>query len=116
MRLDPVKNRVTGHHNMREHVESVVGFVRHQMMAQGAKLEIIGVAEGAEEIVHFLDRNWDEWGGKVAALCVGLGFLWRVLDEVKSEGLKEFWGKVSYFAFFSFNFLCSLFLHLDLLQ
>ena len=94
MRLDPEKNRVPGHRDVREHVESVMGFVKGQMR-DGAEVEIIGVAEGAEEIVHFLDGNWSEWRDRVAGVCVGLGFVWRVLEEVSDEGFKAFWGKVS---------------------
>ena len=93
MKLDPVKNKVEGHRTAKEHVASVMEYVGEAMKG-GAKVEIIGMGEGAEEVVRFLDANWKAWQGSLSAMCVGLGFVWRFGDEVTSEGFKEFWGKV----------------------
>lgn len=95
MRMDLVKNRVPGHRNVREHVGSVMEFIGGKMK-EGAKVEVVGVGEGAEEIVKFLDGNWSKWSNRVAAVCVGLGFLWKVDEEIKDEGFKDFWGKVRF--------------------
>ena len=93
VRLDPIKNRVKGHKNVEEHVESVFDFI-NKKMRKDAKVDIIGLSEGGEEAVKFLDSNWDSWKDCVRAVCVGLGFVWHVGDEVKNPAFKEFWAKV----------------------
>ena len=94
MRIDPVRNHVEGHRTEKEHVSSVMAYVQGQLQEE-AEVEIIGVGDGAEEIVNFLDENWEQWGKRVAAVCVCLGFLWNVADELKNDSFREFWGKVS---------------------
>ena len=94
MRIDPVKNRVKGHKTEAEHVGSVMAYVQGQMK-KGAEMEIVGVGDGAEEIVRFLDANWEQSGNSIAAVCVGLGYRWKFAEMVKDQGFREFWGKVS---------------------
>ncbi len=94
MRIDPVKNRVPGHRDPEEHLESVMEFIKEQM-GEGAQVEIATVGDGVGNVVGFLDREWGVWGGRLAALGVGMGVKWRVGEGVGSEGFKGFWGKVS---------------------
>ena len=93
LRLDPVKNRVEGNETQKQHVRSVFDFVEEKM-AGGAVVDVVGLGEGAEEAVRFLDAEWGTWKGRVRGIAVGLGYLWEVGDEVGEE-FKEFWGKVS---------------------
>lgn len=93
MRIDPVKNHITGNGNAKEHAESVFEAVE-KLARRDAKIDVIGVGEGAEEAVKYLDDHWAQWEGRVQAICVGLGYVWRVGDEVQNASFREFWGKV----------------------
>ena len=93
MKIDSVKNHVPGNHNMREHVKSVFEAVEN-LASKDVAIDVIGISEGAEEAVWYLEKNWSQWEKKVQAICVGLGFVWRVGDEVKNEKFMRFWGRV----------------------
>ena len=95
MRIDPVKNHIPGNENTKEHVRSVFEEVLGKLARQDAMIDLIGVGEGAEEAVSYLDHNWKRWQGAVRAICVGVGFVWRVRDDIQNEKFIEFWGKVS---------------------
>ena len=96
MRIDPVKNHVPGHRNIEEHVASVFEEVLGKLARQDVVVDLIGVGEGAEEGVKYLDRHWKDWASRVRAICVGVGFVWRVGDDVRDKKFMEFWGRVSF--------------------
>ena len=96
MRIDPVKNHVQGHENTKEHVASVFEEVLGKVARQDVVIDLIGVGEGAEEAVGYLDRHWKDWASRVRAICVGVGFVWRVGDDMRDEKFMEFWGRVSF--------------------
>ena len=96
MRIDPVKNHVPGQRNIKDHVSSVFEEVLGKLARQDVVIDLIGVGEGAEEVVGYLDRHWKDWANRVRAICVGLGFVWRVGDDVRDEKFMEFWGRVSF--------------------
>jgi len=93
IRIDSVKNHVRGNCDVKEHINSVFEAVG-KLAREDAKIDIIGVGEGAEESVKYLDENWGLWEKKVEAICVGLGFVWRVGDEVQDKKFMDFWGRV----------------------
>ncbi|CAD6585557.1 MAG: hypothetical protein ASARMPRED_002192 [Alectoria sarmentosa] len=93
MRIDPVKNRIPGNGNTKEHVQSVFEEVLGKLARQDAVINLIGLGEGAEEAVGYLEQNWRRWDSKVKAICVGLGFVWRVGDDIQNEKFIDFWGK-----------------------
>lgn len=95
MRVDPVKNHIPGNEGTKEHVRSVFEDVLGKLTREDARINVIGIGDGAEEAVAFLDQNWGTWECRVVALCVGLGFVWRVGDEIRHENFKDFWSKVS---------------------
>ena len=95
MRIDPIKNHVTGNMNVREHVRSVFEELVEGKAQKDVAINVIGLGEGAEETVKYLDANWTKWEERVTALCVGLGYVWRVAEEVKDKKFKDFWAKVS---------------------
>jgi len=97
MRIDSVKNHVPGNYDAKEHVESVLEAVA-KLAREDAKIEIIGINEGAEMAVQYLDREWARWEKRVQAICVGLGFIWRVGDELENKQFLGFWGRVSLIA------------------
>ena len=95
MRIDAIKNHAPGNRNVKEHVESVFEEVLGKLARQDAAISLIGLGEGAEEAVGYLDQNWRQWEAKVKAICVGVGFVWRVGDDIQNEKFMGFWGKVS---------------------
>ncbi|KAK3172520.1 hypothetical protein OEA41_005842 [Lepraria neglecta] len=91
-RIDAIKNHIPGNEGVKEHVASV--FTAVEKLARGdVAIDIIGIGEGAEEAVEYLDQNWERWEGKVRAMCVGMGFVWSVGDQVQNGRFKEFWSK-----------------------
>lgn len=94
IRIDPVKNHIPGNYDVKEHVNCVFEAVG-KLAKEDVKIDVIGLGEGAEESVKFLEEHWGLWEKKVEAICVGLGFVWQILDEVQNEKFVEFWGKVS---------------------
>lgn len=102
MRIDSVKNHIPGNGNTKEHVKSVFEEVLGKLARQDAVIDLIGLGDGAEDAVGYLDQNWEHWESKVRAICVGLGFVWRVVNDIQKEKFMYFWGKVS-FLFFSIS-------------
>ena len=96
MRIDAVKNHIPENYDAKEHIETVFKTVG-KLVREDVKIDIIGIAEGAEQAVHYLAREWEHWESKVQAISVGMGFVWRVGDEVNNEKFMEFWGRVSLF-------------------
>lgn len=95
MRIDAVRNRIPGNRSTKEHIKSVFEEVLGKLARQDAVIDVIGLGEGAEDAVGYLDQNWKDWESKVRAICVGLGFVWRVGDDIQNEKFIDFWGKVS---------------------
>ena len=94
MRIDPVKNHIPGNKNTKEHVKSVFEEVLGKLARQDVVIDLIGLGEGAEEAVGYLDSNWKDWQDKVRAICVGVGYVWRVGDAIQNERFMAFWEKV----------------------
>ena len=95
MRIDTIKNHIPGNNNIKEHVKSIFEEVLGKLARQDAVIDLIGLGEGAEEMVGYLDQHWDFWVSRVRAVCVGIGYVWRVGDEIRNENFMDFWGKVS---------------------
>ena len=93
MRIDPVKNHVPGNFNAKEHTESVFEAVA-KLAKEDVKIDIIGINEGAEDAVKYLEREWGRWESRVQAICVGLGYIWRVGDEIENKKFMNFWCRV----------------------
>lgn len=93
VRIDSVKNHILCNYDVKEHITSVFEAVA-KLAGEDVKIDIIGVGEGAEESVKYLDDHWGLWEKKVVAICVGLGFVWRVGDEVQDQNFLDFWGRV----------------------
>ena len=92
-RLDPVRNRVVGHEDAGQHIASVMEYVA-QTMCEGAVVDVIGIVEGGEYCVRYLDRNWDAWRHRIRAMAIGLNSVFRVPDEVDNEEFLGWWSKV----------------------
>lgn len=92
-RLDPLRNRVKGHEDASQHVARVMEFVA-QTMQEGAVVDVIGIVEGGELCVRYLDTHWEEWRNRIRAMAVGLNYVFRVPDEVRDPEFLRFWSKV----------------------
>ena len=70
-RFDQVKNTVPGNRNMAEHVDYIFNHVVQELCDAEAKVNIIGVAEGAMRVAEFLAKegNWTKWGGRMEAFA-----------------------------------------------
>ncbi|MCJ1423004.1 hypothetical protein MMC29_000885, partial [Sticta canariensis] len=91
MRIHPVKNRVPGNENMAAHVKYVFEEVVVKMVNPSAKLDIIGVGDGASEVVAYLQTEWARWKERVQAIAVGTGYVWAN-GEVHDAEFAQFWG------------------------
>jgi hypothetical protein len=70
-RLDPIKNTVPGNRTTEEHVNYVFDHVVEKLVDPKAKLDIIGVSDGAIQVSVFLEKheNFRKWGERVAAFA-----------------------------------------------
>lgn len=95
MRINPVKNRVPENEDMAAHVKYVFEEVVPKMVNPNSRLNIVGVGEGASEVVAYLQTEWASWKGRVEAIAVGTGYVWAN-GEVHDAEFAKFWGKVSF--------------------
>lgn len=88
--FDPQVNGIPGHANVAEHVRMVFEsvLVNEEFVAKEARLEVIGLSEGAMEAGKYLDENWKRWEGRVGCLAILGGGLEE--HEIKNEGFKNF--------------------------
>lgn len=108
--IHPVKNHIPGNEDWTAHVKSVFEEVVLKMANPQAKLDIIGLGDGASEAVAYLQSHWTTWKDRVQAIAVGAGYNWAG-DKVHEPEFVKFWGKVcSLFqcAIFSINHLTNL--------
>ena len=93
LKLDPVRNRVPQNEGLQEHVACVFEQVVNQMTNPDAAIYVIGLGDGALEMVEYLQENWGKWEGRVKAIAVGASHIWRT--EIKDRKFGDFWGRVS---------------------
>ncbi|KAL9017392.1 MAG: hypothetical protein Q9185_005270 [Variospora sp. 1 TL-2023] len=92
MEIDEVKNRVPGSKDAREHVAYIFDEVIPMMATENVKIDVIGMGDGAPEVVGFLRAKWERWEKNVQAVALGTGFVWTV-DEVGGDSkFRAFWG------------------------
>lgn len=97
VRIDPVKNHIPGNYDAKEHIKSIFEEVVAKLAREDVVIDIIGLGEGAEETVKYLEQNWASWESKMQAICIGLGFVWRVGDDVQNKRFMDFWSRVRSF-------------------
>ena len=93
VRIDATRNHIPENEGVKEHVASVFAAVE-KLARDDVVVNIIGIGEGAEEAVEYMDQNWERWEGKVRAVCVGMGFVWSVRDQVSNRRFRDFWSRV----------------------
>ncbi|KAL9031667.1 MAG: hypothetical protein Q9196_000338 [Gyalolechia fulgens] len=97
MEIDEVKNRVSGNSDVKEHVAHVFDEVIPQVAKADVKIDVIGMGDGAPEVVQFVQGNWKKWQKNVQAIATGTAFLPRIEDTGEDRSFGEFWGDVSFF-------------------
>lgn len=70
-RIDPVKNTITGNRSTDEHVAYIFERVVKELVDPKAKINVIGVSEGANKATEFFDQeeNWKRWGPRLEAFA-----------------------------------------------
>ena len=92
MRVDNFKNRIPKNHTLAEHVACVFEQVVDEMTNKDAKVQIIGLGDGALELVEYIQHDWRRWKGRVAAIAVGASHVWKT--EITDSDFGQFWAKV----------------------
>jgi hypothetical protein len=72
LRMDPVENRIPGNANPTEHLNYIFNYVVKDLLDPMAVLDVIGVSDGANEVVQFLNnpKNWQTFGARLNALAL----------------------------------------------
>ena len=94
-RFDLEKNTIPGNRNTAEHVDYIFNTVVEQMCHPAAKLDVIGVSDGAVKVFEFLDdfTNFDKWAGRVEAFAALAG--WYRAEDIRNDGFEKWLMKVS---------------------
>ncbi|KAI9642127.1 hypothetical protein NHQ30_008928 [Ciborinia camelliae] len=81
MRLDAMKNTIPENRDTDEHIAYIFNHVIAERMPQIAKIDVIGVSEGAMGVARFLDQvhNWTRWGSRMQAFAA-LATWWHSID------------------------------------
>lgn len=92
MRIDDVKNRIPQNGSIQEHVRCVFEEVVAKLVHKEARINVIGLGDGAMEMIEYLQDEWDTWHNRVDAIAVGASHIWKT--EFVDKRFREFWGKV----------------------
>ena len=87
------KNLIPKNKDPREHIACVFEEVLAPLVYRGCKLDLIGVGNGAIDLVDFLQQDWGKWEKGVEAIAVLSGYVWST--EFLDSRFVEFWRKVS---------------------
>lgn len=88
--FEPRVSGIPGHADVGEHVRMVFESVldNESFVGKDARLEVIGLSEGAIEVGKYLDENWERWEGRMGCLAIlGGGLEDR---EIKNDRFKAF--------------------------
>lgn len=69
-RFDKELNTVPGNRTVGEHAGSIFNEIVKHLCNPDAKLDIIGVSDGATTAFEFLNNNWDTWGSRINAVAL----------------------------------------------
>ncbi|PQE21984.1 arb2 domain-containing protein [Rutstroemia sp. NJR-2017a BBW] len=70
-RFDKIKNTIEGNRNTDEHVDYIFNHVISELGHPEAKVDVIGVSEGAMGVSRFFEQpaNWEKWESRVQAFA-----------------------------------------------
>ncbi len=83
-RFDAKKNTIPGNRTTEEHVNYIFNHVIEELADPEAKLDIVGVSDGAIQVSVFLENheNFKKWGERVAAFASVA--TWYHANEIKN--------------------------------
>ena len=95
IRFDSVKNTIHGNRTTEEHVNYIFNHVFEELADPSAKLDIIGVSDGAIQASVFLEKheNFKKWGNRVAAFASVA--TWYHSHEIKNVDFADWFMDVS---------------------
>ncbi|KAI9856228.1 MAG: hypothetical protein M1824_005537 [Vezdaea acicularis] len=70
MAVDMKKNRIERNDSEEAHVQCLFEDVVGMMVNKNAKIDIIGVSDGASIVVKYLNAHWAQYKSRVDAICV----------------------------------------------
>lgn len=81
IRIDPIKNTIPGNRDTDGHISYIFNYVIESLASEAAKIEVIGVSEGAMGVSRFLDNvdNWTKWGSRMQAFAA-VATWWHSID------------------------------------
>ncbi len=104
LRFDERKNTVPGNRTNAEHVDYIFNHVAREMLDPKSVLDIIGVSDGAVQVLDFLNKadNWNYWHSRLAALALLAPYHYK--DDINNEEFAAWLRKVcstfSHFLYF----------------
>lgn len=96
-RFDEDKNTIPGNATPTEHVNYMFNHVIEKLVNETAKLDIIGVSQGAVQVSNFLNDfdNFNKWGSRINAFASVAPYFF--VTDVKNKAFGEFFRNVSLF-------------------
>ena len=92
MMIDSVKNIIPQNEDIQKHVACLFEQVVDNLPSENAKIDIIGIGDGALEVVEYLQQDWKKWEDRVDAIVVSASHIWNT--DIKDEGFGKFWNRV----------------------
>lgn len=101
----PIKNTVPGNRDTKEHVAYIFDHVVRKMADPDAKLNVIGVSEGAIRATEFLDdeKNWKTWSKRMEAYAAVATYTFK--EEFKTKAFGEWFRAVSNISYIKIRML-----------
>jgi hypothetical protein len=83
-RFDSEKNTIPGNRSTEEHVDYIFNHVVEELVDSKAKLDVVGVSDGAIQVSVFLEKheNFKKWGERVAAFASVAS--WYPVSDIKN--------------------------------
>ncbi|MCJ1288423.1 hypothetical protein MMC26_007780 [Xylographa opegraphella] len=91
MIIDRVNNIIPQNEDIQKHVTCLFEQVIDKLPNEHAKIDIIGIGDGALEVVEYLQQDWKKWEGRVDAIVVGASHIWNT--DIKDENFRKFWSR-----------------------
>jgi hypothetical protein len=87
--FDSVKNTIPGNRSTAEHVDYIFNNVVKELAGPAAKLDVIGVSEGAVQVATFLDdeENWKTWRARIEGFAAVATYYHAY--EIKNQAFKN---------------------------
>ena len=92
MKTNSGRNLIPQNEDIQKHVACLFEQIVSNLPGENVKLDIIGIGDGALEVVEYLQQDWKKWEGRVDAIAVGASHIWNT--DIKDESFGKFWGRV----------------------